>query len=132
MLYPELMLFPSIFYYITNDGVISETIPSPLLTERIKQFGFESLPQHIRSRLTSCTFATGTDPRYIPFSYDTMTNLVVVNHEDRIVLHRGLTVDEKTNTGLGIGRGGSSESSILESIDSKQMVKNLSSSKKFL
>ena len=104
LLYPESMLFPSIFYHMTNDGAISGAIPSPLLTEFINQFGFQPLPQHIRSRLTSCSFTTGTDPRYISFSYDTMTNLAV-NHEDsRIVLHRGLTVDKDSDIGLGVRR----------------------------
>ena len=52
-LYPEGMLFPSIYYHLTHDGAVSGAIPSPLLTECISQFGFQSLPQHIRSRLTS-------------------------------------------------------------------------------
>ena len=123
LLYPESMLFSSIFYHMTDDGAISGSIPSPLMTEFIDKFGFQSLPQHIRSRLTSASFATGTDPRYIAFSYDTMTNLTV-NHEDtRIALHRGLTVDEESDTGLG-GKGKKhGDSAILESIDSKQMVK---------
>ena len=119
-------------YHITKDGAISGAIPSPLLTEFIDKFGFQTLPQHIRSRLTSCAFATGTDPMYISFSYDTMTNLSV-NHEDtRIVLHRGLTVDEKSSTGLGVRGKQTGDSAILESIDSKQMVKNLSSSEKYI
>ena len=132
LLYPESMLFPSIFYLMTNDGVISGGIPSPLLTEFINQFGFQPLPQHIRSRLTSCSFTTGTDPRYISFSYDTMTNLAV-NHEDsRIVLHRGLTVDKDSDIGLGVRGKKNGDSSLLESIDSKQMVKNLSSAEKYI
>ena len=97
---------------MNEDGSISGAIPSSLLTELINQFGFQSLPQHIRSRLTSSSFATGTDPRYISFSYDTMTNLAA-NHEDtRIVLHRGLTVDEDSDIGLGI-RGKSSGDSLV-------------------
>ena len=87
---------------MANDGAISGAIPSPLMTECISQLGVESLPKHIRSRITSGAFATGTNPRYISFSYDIMTNLAV-NHEDsRIALHRGLTVDEETDIGLGI------------------------------
>jgi hypothetical protein len=132
ILYPESMLFPSIFYHMSEDGAMSGAIPSPLLTENINQFGFESVPQHIRSRLTSCSFSSGTDPRYIAFSYDIMTNLAV-NHEDtRIALHRGLTVDEDSESGLGVRGKSTGDSAILESIDSKQMVKNLSSAEKFI
>ena len=105
ILYSKSMIFPSIFYHMTNDGAISGIIPSPLMTECINQLGFESLSKHIRSGLTSCSFTTSTDPRYISFAYDTMTNLAV-NHEDhRIALNRGLTFDEETDIGLRI-RGG--------------------------
>ena len=89
------MLFPSIFYHMSDDGAMSGAIPSYLLTEHINKYGFQSLPQHIRSRLSSCSFSTGTDPRYISFSYDTMTNLSVNHNDARIVLHQGLTVDDE-------------------------------------
>ena len=126
------MLFPSIFYHMTNDGSISGAIPLPLLAEYINQFRLHPLSHYIRSRLTSCSFTTGTDPRYISFSYDTMTNLAV-NHEDsRIVLHRGLTVDKDSDIGLGVRGKKNGDSSLLESIDSKQMVKNLSSAEKYI
>ena len=117
---------------MANDGAISGAIPSPLMTESIGHLGFESLPKHIRSRLTSGAFTTGTDPRYISFSYDTMTNLAVNHENHRIALHRGLTVDEENDIGLGIRGTKSGESSILESINSKQMMKNLSSSEKYI
>ena len=96
------MLFPSIFYHLTDNGAISGAIPSPLLTENISKYGFQSLPQHIRSRLTSSGYATSTDPRYISFSYDTMTNLTVNHQDSRIVLNRGLTVDEENKNNLGL------------------------------
>ena len=132
LLYPESMLFPSIFYHMSDDGAMSGAIPSYLLTEHINKYGFQSLPQHIRSRLSSCSFSTGTDPRYISFSYDTMTNLSVNHNDARIVLHRGLTVDDESDIGIGVRGKKSGDSAILESIDSKQMVKNLSSSEKYI
>ena len=132
LLYPESMLFPSIFYHMTNDGAMSGAIPSYLLTENISNFGFQSLPQHIRSRLSSSASSTSTDPRYISFSYDTMTNLAVNHNDARIVLHRGLTVDEDSDIGIGVRGKKNGDSVLLESIDSKQMVKNLSSSEKYM
>ena len=119
-------------YHITKDGAISSAILSPLLTEFIDKFGFQTLPQHIRSHLTSCALATGTDPRYISFSYDTITNLSVNCEDARIVFYRGLTIDEESNTGLGVGGKQTGDSAILESIGSKQKVKNLSSSEKYI
>ena len=132
LLYPEAMLFPSIFYHMNKDGSISGAIPSCLLTEHIDKFGFQTLPQHIRSRLSSCAFPTSTDPRYISFSYDTMTNLAVNHSDTRIVLHRGLTVDENSDLGLGVRGKKEGDCALLGSIDSKQMVKNLSSSEKYI
>ena len=59
-----------------------------------------------------------------------MTNLTF-NHQDSIiVLNRGLTVDEENKNNLGLRC--SHDSSLLGSIDSKQMVKNLSSSQKYI
>ena len=99
---------------------------------RVHKYGFQSLPQHIGSRLSSCSFSTGTDPRYISFSYDTMTNLSVNHNDAGIVLHRGLTVDDESDISIGVRGKKSGDSAILESIDSKQMVKNLSSSEKYI
>ena len=60
-----------------------------------------------------------------------MTNLSVNHQDSRIVLNRGLTVSEdKQNNGLALR--GSNDTSLLGSIDSKQMVKNLSSSQRYI
>ena len=89
---------------MAGDGAISAAIPSPLLTEIIKQHRFESLLQHIQSRLSYCSFATGIDPRYITFSCDTMVNLSF-NHDDtRMVLNREIGVDKESETGFGCKR----------------------------
>ena len=134
LLYPEGMLFPSIFYNMVN-GVIIGAIPAPLLTESISSFGFASLPEHIRSRLTSSSSQSSTNPRYISFCYDTMVNLTANHSDTRIVLNRGLhvgnneTSNPSSSTGLSVR--GENDSGMLESIDSKQMVKNLIAAQKF-
>ena len=53
LLYPESMLFPSIFPFCDPDGMPSlGCIPAPLLSSSIQKYGFESIPQHTRTRLT--------------------------------------------------------------------------------
>ena len=53
LLYPESMLFPSIFPFSDPDGLPSVgCIPAPLLSTLMEKIGFESIPQHTRTRLT--------------------------------------------------------------------------------
>jgi len=127
LLYPETMLFPSIHWMMADSfGSIPGAIPAALLNSHIGKFGFASIPQHLRQRLKSSSAATSTDPRYIAFSYDTLTNLSANHSDTRIILNRGLTAESDDSGGLGL-RGGNQDA-LLESIDSKQMVKNLCAS----
>ena len=129
-IYPEAMLFPSIFWKTANDNLsLVGAIPSPLLSDTISKFGFASIPMHVRSRLTSPLCTTSTNHNYTSFCYDKLTNLSA-NHEDtRLVLRRGLTVgDDKTG---GLGLRGKGDSTLLESFDSKAMVRNLCSAQKY-
>jgi hypothetical protein len=53
LLYPESMIFPSIFPFCDPDGIPSlGCIPAPLLSSNIQKYGFESIPQHTRTRIT--------------------------------------------------------------------------------
>ena len=53
LLYPESMIFPSIFPFCDPDGIPSlGYIPTPCLSSSIQKYGFESIPQHTRTRLT--------------------------------------------------------------------------------
>ena len=130
LLQPEASLFPSIFWkMVPNDGVIAGAIPTPLLSEKCAQYGFQSLPQHLRSRLTNSGSTSSTDPHYITHCYDMLTNLSATHLDTRIAMNRGLTAGSDTLGGLGV-RGGndSAGSALLGSIDSNQMVKNLCAS----
>ena len=76
LLYLEGALFPSIFWKSAPDKCsIIGAIPSSLLHEFIQKEGFASIPQHIRTRLTSPTSSTNNDPRYCSHSYDTLENM---------------------------------------------------------
>ena len=130
LLYPEGMLFPSIHWMSSSDNCsIIGAIPSSLLNEHIHKEGFATVQQHVRTRLTCPSCATNSDPRYITHCYDIMANLAASQNDTRLVINRGLTVAKDKYGNLGV-RGGSGDSSLLGSVDSKQMVKNLCSSQK--
>ena len=130
MIYPEALLFPSIFWKMAPDNCsIAGAIPSPLLSQSTSRFGFESIPLHVRSRLSSPSATTSTDVNYTSFCYDMLTNLSANYQDTRLVLRRGLTVgDDKTG---GLGLRGQGDSSMLESFDSKAMVRNLCASQSY-
>ena len=70
LLYPENMIFPSIFYNSAGaDQAGLGAIPAPLLTQSIEKYGFSSIPQHVRSRLTtpSCKYTILNDVFLLPF-----------------------------------------------------------------
>ena len=129
LMYPEAMLFPSIFWKAAKDSLsIAGAIPSPLLSECASMFGFASIPEHVHSRLSNPSMNTSTDFHYTSFCYDKLSNLAA-NHEDtRIIIRRGLTVDENSGE---LGLRGSGDSSMLESFDSKAMVRNLCASQQY-
>ena len=131
LLYPEGMIFPSIFYAnAPDDSSILGAIPSSLLNDSNKnQHWFATVMEQSRSRLTSVSIATSTNPRYCCYCYDKAVNLTA-NHQDvRIVLNRGLTVDPQSPNKISVRS--KNDSSMFESIDRKQMVKNLCSSQRY-
>ena len=74
LIYPTSTLFPSIYYRSSTDGSVIGCLPATLYTEKIGSYGFQYIPLHTRSMLTSSGFATSTDPRFIAYSYDVLTN----------------------------------------------------------
>ena len=68
LLYPESMLFPSIFPFQDPDGFLSlGCIPAPLLSRKMESLGFASIPQHTRTRLT------------VPFCKFSFTSIICCN-----------------------------------------------------
>lgn len=125
------MLFSSIHWKSSEkDYAIVGALPSSLLNEFIYKDGFASVQQHIRTRLTCPFSTTSTDPRYITHCYDMMANLAASQSDTRLIIDRGLTVGKDKYNNLEVR--GSSDSTLLGSVDSKQMVKNLCSSQKYI
>ena len=92
-------------------------IPAPLVNETMSTFGFTDIPQHVRSRLTSAGYNTSSDSMYITFAYDMLTNLAATHKDTRLVMQRGLTVQDVNSTGLSLR--GKEDSVLMESLDSK-------------
>ncbi len=99
LLYPEALLFPSIFW---NENAIDSSpygaIPSCLLAHdsTLSNCGFASLIDHFRTRITNTSLLTSTNNKYIAFCFDKFLNLQTRNTHTRIILNRGLW-----NCGLG-------------------------------
>ena len=102
---------------MTEDGYILGSIPSSLLNGEYSTHGFASVDDIICSRLTSPSFSTSTNPTYISFSYDILSNLTLNNQDTRIGLNRGLTVDDNIGNNLGVRCKG--DTSLFESVDLK-------------
>lgn len=91
LLYPEGMLFPSIFWKSLANGTVIGALPHCLWNSpaACKKVGYASLDDHIRIRLTDPTLLTSTDPRAIQFYFDALFNLQLSHSDSRIILSRG-------------------------------------------
>ena len=125
LLYPETMLFPSIFYsMVPKCGSMYGSIPSGLLVESGRN-RFASLLSHIKCIIRHAGSSTSTNPSYLSWSYDLLTNLSLCREDSMIVLNRGLQASTK-ETCLQIR--GREDSLLSDSVDNKQTVRNLCAS----
>lgn len=131
LLYPEAMMFPSIFWKLLDSRSKSfpGALPSSLLAKPISQDGFASIKSHVNVRLTSSFCSSSTNPTYISFLFDILSNLLLNSTDSRIILHRGLTCCDGN---IGISTKANKDSPLHDSIDSKQIVKNLCASQKYV
>ena len=115
-----------------QEHVILGAIPSAIMCEATTTLGFHGLPSHVRTRLTVPFSCTSTDYRACVFYHDSLANLCATRNDTRLIVDRGLTVDDKTQLGLRV-RGGSSsgQNALLGSIDSSQWVLNLCASQRY-
>ena len=91
LLYPESMIFPSIFWKQNADGSYPGAIPVGLWTtssEAHKQ-GFAGIPEHMRCRIKNSSLLCSTDPRYIYFAFDSVYNVMSSGIDNRVVFKRG-------------------------------------------
>jgi hypothetical protein len=127
LLYPEGLLLPSIYYSSAGDNLsILGAIPFSLMSAGTYRFGFEEIPKQIRSNMTTPHTSTSSNRRYISLCYDIAVNLSANREDTRCILNHGLTVAQDKVGGLGIR--GKDDSTLLDEVDSKAMVRNLCSS----
>ncbi|KAF4705936.1 hypothetical protein FOZ63_013245 [Perkinsus olseni] len=91
LLYPEGMLFPSIFWKSLADGTVIGALPHCLWTApgACKKAGFATLSEHVKTRLTDPTLLTSTDPRAIQFYFDALFNLQLSHSDTRTLRAEG-------------------------------------------
>ena len=97
LVYPEGVLFPSLFWHMCPDGSIPGAIPGALMTsnQKLKKHGFATLYDHMRTRVLNTQLISSTDYRYQFYAMDACINLGIRGHDTRVILSRGF--GEKMN-----------------------------------
>ena len=123
LVYPEGMLFPSIFWTDTEDGSLVGALPAAIMASKkeCRAFGFASMQDHIQSRLTNPTLRCFTDPRYIFYAYDCVSNINLRGEDARIILSRGF-VESQGRGGLKANRNRQFNT---DAVDSRPVVNRL-------
>jgi hypothetical protein len=103
LLYPEAMLFPSIFYKGMEDGSVLGAIPCAYMTRStiLKKQGIADIPDQMRSRITNTSTMQSTDPRYITYAFDCVMNLNLRQQDSRILLSRAIGTHGPAQCGVG-------------------------------
>ena len=127
LLYPEAMLFPSIFWKSDNlDCTIPGAIPCGLMTSSgyLSKLNIASLEDHAKNRVMSTSLLTSSDDRYLCYSFDSIINLSCRNKDTRVILSRGCDPEIS-----GIGIKGNSLKAIdafkTDAVDSRPVVHKL-------
>ena len=92
LLYPEAVLFPSIFWKQDECGTCIGALPSVLLqSDSLNlKFNFASVSDHLWSRLTNGALQTSTNLSYASLAFDLKMNAEMnKNHSSYVVFKRG-------------------------------------------
>ena len=130
LLYPEGMLFPSIFFSSARDGYsLIGAIPSAILGQQghVTQNGFATLRDHARTRFTMYSSLSAVDWRYKTFMFDALANAALNNRDSRLVMHRGFE-PSKSATGLAVRN--SKDGFLTDMIESRRIIQELSAAEK--
>ena len=126
LLYPEGMLFPSLFWKGKADGSIDGAIPSGFWTDNkfCGKYGYAGIEDHMRTRLMNSSLPMSCNPDYIFFAFDAVNNLLSRGIDNRYVLKRGF---EHMLGDSSIHRVNNDEIIGCDVIDSRKTVAQLSS-----
>ena len=127
LLYPEGLIFPSIFWLSLPDNSIAGAMPGSLLSDDLylKSLGIATLHDHFRSRILNTSLLTSTDHRYQFFAMDGCINLGMRGSDTRVILSRGFSECHTFKEGIRfVGRG---EHNYVDSdsIDTRPVVNRL-------
>jgi hypothetical protein len=124
LLYPEGLLFPTIFWAAVDRSIIG-ALPSVFYSQfgrRSIYGGFASLVDHLRVRMFNTSLLTSHDPNYLGFAFDVYLNSLLQGNSVSIALRKGL---EHVNRAYVVPE--SRESSLkFDEADSRREVKRLS------
>jgi predicted GIY-YIG superfamily endonuclease len=123
LVYPEGMLFPSIFWTDTENNSMVGALPAAVMASKneCRAFGFASMQDHIKARLTNLSLRCATDSRYVFYAYDCIANINLRGEDTRVILSRGF-VESQGNGGLKANR---SREFNTDAIDSRPVVHRL-------
>jgi hypothetical protein len=133
LVYPEAMLFPSIFSFdIESDSSsIIGAMPCSLLSQNKnhKEHGIASIADHVRTRLQAGSSSSATDPRYLNWSYDCLVNASIAGSDTRLILNRGFA-PSSSSTGLQLRN--EKDTFFSDSIDNRSMVNKLTAAQQYV
>ena len=92
LLYPEALLFPSIFWKQETDGSFAGALPSCLMQsdELNKKLGFATVTNHLWARLTNGALLTSSSLGYASLAFDIKMNQELnKSHSNYIVFKKG-------------------------------------------
>jgi hypothetical protein len=130
LLYPEGMLFPSIFFSAAKDKYsILGAIPSALLGQQgsVSGNGYANLKEHARTRFTMYSSLSGSDWRYKTFMFDALANAALNNQDSRLVMHRGY---ESSNTATGLAVRNRKDGFLSDMIESRTIIQELAAAER--
>jgi hypothetical protein len=128
LVFPDAMIFPSIFWNSCLDGSMIGSIPSALLLDdrTMRCLGVASLHDHYQSRIMDTSLLTSTDYRYLYHALDGILNLQNRGQDTRIVFSRRMGALENERGGARC-IGGEPEQHVFDSdsVDSRPVVNKL-------
>jgi hypothetical protein len=100
LVYPETMLYPSLFWKDNSEGSMFGALPSALLAsnEECSCLGFAGIQDHMQCQITDLTSRASTDPRYLFYAFDCIVNVNLRGQDSRIVLSHGFMKEERSQS----------------------------------
>jgi hypothetical protein len=100
LVYPEAMLYPSLFWKDDQEGSMFGVLPLALLAANCKctSLGFAGVEDHMQCQIMDLSSRTSTDPRYVFYAFDCIANVHLRGQDTRIVLSRGFMKEEASQS----------------------------------